>query len=444
MMLSSPPRFKNETSEDKLMRQRSPSITKGSNMLLARKWDFMFYNEHQRKLRKIKAVIDNKAPRSYLHLHCKLNKLQADQHRMALIERDNRLLMERISHTLRTRGRVDNKNDYEMKSMNAIERQKMLLKITHENQAILKRLLTKEPVIHHIEQLHEFDVNQRYMANISKYPWMYLDRITPKDYTPADFERRRIEYLRRRRFLHPENEALVAADERRRTIYAESDVDLMRALTEGHRRKSKFQRRPTGWESSLHHDPDAVDDDLPEASGSSPLPEEISPAPDESSPTAEESPAAAEAESTGEVKPAGSTRSTPKMSRSSLRRGSSHGSRKGSKKASRASVKLAEAEPTATGSAADVGERRASAQDGATSDRGSACSLGSGKSGRSSTCSLARLTSPAAEEVEEAEAAAPAADSQEEAPAQTVEEEEGPLTPNPSPDGAAAADAPAE
>ena len=124
--------------------------------------------------------------------------------------------------------------------MNAIERQKILLKITHENQAILKRLLTKEPVIHHIEQLHEFDVNQRYMANISKYPWMYLDRITPKDYTPADFERRRIEYLRRRRYLHPENEALVAADERRKTIYAESDVNLMRALNEGHRRKSRM------------------------------------------------------------------------------------------------------------------------------------------------------------------------------------------------------------
>ena len=51
-MLSSPPRFKNETSEDKLMRERSPSITQGSNMLLARKWDHMFYNEHQRKLRK--------------------------------------------------------------------------------------------------------------------------------------------------------------------------------------------------------------------------------------------------------------------------------------------------------------------------------------------------------------------------------------------------------
>ena len=77
------------------------------------------------------------------------------------------------------------------------------------------------------------------MANISKYPWMYLDRITPKDYSPADFERRRIEYLRRRRYLHPENEALVAADERRRTIYAESDVNLMRALNEGHRRKSE-------------------------------------------------------------------------------------------------------------------------------------------------------------------------------------------------------------
>ena len=37
---------------------------------------------------------------------------QNEQDRMAEIERDNRVLMEKMSHTMRTRGRIDNRNEY--------------------------------------------------------------------------------------------------------------------------------------------------------------------------------------------------------------------------------------------------------------------------------------------------------------------------------------------
>lgn len=53
---------------------------------------------------------------------------------MATIERDNRILLEKMSFVMRTRGRVDNRNDYEHKSLNKTKRQRELLRVTHENQ----------------------------------------------------------------------------------------------------------------------------------------------------------------------------------------------------------------------------------------------------------------------------------------------------------------------
>ena len=59
-----------------------------------------------------------------------------EEERLATIERDNRILLEKMSFVMRTRGRVDNRNDYEHKSLNKTKRQRELLRVTHENQVI--------------------------------------------------------------------------------------------------------------------------------------------------------------------------------------------------------------------------------------------------------------------------------------------------------------------
>lgn len=38
---------------------------------------------------------------------------QLEEERLATIERDNRILLEKMSYIMRTRGRVDNRNNYE-------------------------------------------------------------------------------------------------------------------------------------------------------------------------------------------------------------------------------------------------------------------------------------------------------------------------------------------
>lgn len=39
--------------------------------------------------------------------------IQLEEERLATIEKDNRILLEKMSHIMRTRGRIDNRNDYE-------------------------------------------------------------------------------------------------------------------------------------------------------------------------------------------------------------------------------------------------------------------------------------------------------------------------------------------
>ncbi|EDO45251.1 predicted protein [Nematostella vectensis] len=155
-------------------------ITPANNKLLKQRWDMSRYDTHRRKVQSAAAVIDNKAPQTYMHLHLKLKKLQVEEERNATIERDNRILLEKMSYTMRTKGRVDNRNDYEHKSLNKTKRQRELLRVTHENQAILKRIASKEPHYNHLQWEDEWQINETYMDNIAKYPKDWYKQMTRK------------------------------------------------------------------------------------------------------------------------------------------------------------------------------------------------------------------------------------------------------------------------
>ena len=60
--------------------------------------------------------------------------IQVEEQRLAEVERDNRILLEKMSYIMRTKGSVDNMNDYQQKSLNKSKRQRELLRLTHENQ----------------------------------------------------------------------------------------------------------------------------------------------------------------------------------------------------------------------------------------------------------------------------------------------------------------------
>merc|ERR1712131_191019 len=103
-------------------------------------------------------------------MHLKLKKLQVEEERLAVVERDNRILLEKMSYIMRTKGLVDNWNNYTQKSLNKTKRQRELLRVAHENQAILKRISSKEPHYNHMIWDDEWNQNLLYMSNIACYP----------------------------------------------------------------------------------------------------------------------------------------------------------------------------------------------------------------------------------------------------------------------------------
>ncbi|XP_045200566.2 sperm axonemal maintenance protein CFAP97D1-like isoform X1 [Mercenaria mercenaria] len=146
------------------------SILPSTNKLLQMKWDQTYYKEHRRLVKEAQPMVDTKAPATYMHLHLKLKKLQLEEERLATIERDNRILLEKMSYIMRTRGRVDNRNNYEYKSLNREKRQRELLRVTKENQAILKRIMMRKPEYSAHKWQREWEENQTFMDNISHFP----------------------------------------------------------------------------------------------------------------------------------------------------------------------------------------------------------------------------------------------------------------------------------
>ncbi|XP_076453690.1 sperm axonemal maintenance protein CFAP97D1-like [Babylonia areolata] len=165
------------------MHRSYQSILPTHNKLLQKRWDTTYYNEHRQKVRDAAAVVDTKAPPTYMHLHLKLKKLQLEEERLATIERDNRILLEKMSYIMRTRGRVDNRNNYEYKSLNREKRQRELLRVTRENQEILKRINMRKPEYSVQQWAQDWEENQRFMDNISAYPmdwWLQEGRKNQK------------------------------------------------------------------------------------------------------------------------------------------------------------------------------------------------------------------------------------------------------------------------
>lgn len=160
------------------------SILPTHNKLLQKRWDNTYYTEHRRKVRDVQPMVDTKAPPTYMHLHLKLKKLQLEEERLATIERDNRILLEKMSYIMRTKGRVDNRNNYEYKSLNREKRQRELLRVTKENQAILYRINMRRPEYSHQKWQDDWEENQKFMDNISHYPsewWVKEQNATPRD-----------------------------------------------------------------------------------------------------------------------------------------------------------------------------------------------------------------------------------------------------------------------
>lgn len=71
------------------------------------------------QVRNARPMIDNKPPQTYMHLHLNLKKLQVEEERRGVVERDNSILLDKMARIMRTKGSVDNVNNYEYRRLEA-------------------------------------------------------------------------------------------------------------------------------------------------------------------------------------------------------------------------------------------------------------------------------------------------------------------------------------
>ncbi|GMI55514.1 hypothetical protein ScalyP_jg7841 [Parmales sp. scaly parma] len=135
---------------------------------------------HKKKLRDMKCSIDNKMPATASHFKTNAKKNAIMEERFATIERENRMLLEKMSYIMRFKGGIDNKNDSLQygRSLNKDCRKRELQKITKQNQLILRRIQEATPTFDHLQWAEEARVNDGFMQNICEFQPQTLKRMT--------------------------------------------------------------------------------------------------------------------------------------------------------------------------------------------------------------------------------------------------------------------------
>ncbi|KAI9207107.1 KIAA1430-like protein-domain-containing protein [Polychytrium aggregatum] len=180
--LTNPPAVKAKKRPDRHPYRHFQPLHPTCSRILELKWDRDLRKLHKDKLKKVQHTVDNAEPKLYLHLHLKLKKLQKEQDRMAEIERNNLILVDRMSHVWsdQSRKKLLERPNYSH-SLNSYSRKQREKKIKAQNSVMAKRLEKKEPHLDHLR----WDADRRrhlgYLDSISSYPNSY------------EFEKRRID-----------------------------------------------------------------------------------------------------------------------------------------------------------------------------------------------------------------------------------------------------------
>ncbi|XP_067264926.1 sperm axonemal maintenance protein CFAP97D1 isoform X1 [Chanodichthys erythropterus] len=156
------------------------------NKYLQYRWDKNCYEMHRSKVKSAKPTINTTPPKTYGHLLVKFKKRQLEEERISRIERENQMLLDKMSHIMQTNGGVDCRNDYVKKSLGTEKRQLELLRIAKENEWILQRLSSCRPR-YSVHVWHEqWLKNLELMENIGRYPRLYTAQRSPLPPISAD------------------------------------------------------------------------------------------------------------------------------------------------------------------------------------------------------------------------------------------------------------------
>jgi hypothetical protein len=133
---------------------------------------------HMEKLRNMKPGIDMKRPEQPKFLQYNAKRVQMEKERNLTIERENKILLGKMYSIMNSEPAYKT-TQHKTISLNMSIRKQEYDRIARENQAIMQRILQREPEFDRARLDREWKETQRYLRNISEYPFI-LDQKTPK------------------------------------------------------------------------------------------------------------------------------------------------------------------------------------------------------------------------------------------------------------------------
>ncbi|XP_069118306.1 annexin A6-like isoform X3 [Argopecten irradians] len=149
------------------------------NKLLQKYEEEKAYRIHKRKLAESRTRLDTKSPKKYPHVIVRLKRIQQEEERQAEVDHENKVLLQKMTHIMKSRPEIDNWNEYEPKSLNYGSREKMLREIQMQNIGIARRLDRAQPVYKNDDLENEYQ-QKRYLQALWAENAKEFGQVTPR------------------------------------------------------------------------------------------------------------------------------------------------------------------------------------------------------------------------------------------------------------------------
>lgn len=141
------------------------------------------HDMHRERIRNMRPVTDSSEPFVLQMDHIRVNRKREQmlEERYREIDRDNRILLSKMSGIMKNGSQATTPRTMEStlgpQSLNRDNRKKELLRITKENQHILRRIQQAQPVYNHIEWEAQHRHQQNIVNNIGDYPRSLINKV---------------------------------------------------------------------------------------------------------------------------------------------------------------------------------------------------------------------------------------------------------------------------
>lgn len=142
------------------------------NKICAKRLEQRRHEMHRARVRNVRSLVDTSEPTAIQmdHVRINLKREQQLEERYSEIDRENRILLNKMSNIMRQQGPPVDERPPGPQSLNRDFRKKELLRITKENQSILKRIQQAQPQYNHVEWEGHHRRNLGYLQNCAEYP----------------------------------------------------------------------------------------------------------------------------------------------------------------------------------------------------------------------------------------------------------------------------------